>query len=345
MKQTIVYTIQDLQHPQIKQHLHDTIHGGGLVVFPTETVYGIGGNALDRLASKRIYEVKGRPSDNPLIVHIGSLEELQKYVKSTPLVSLKLMESFWPGPLTMIFEKNEVIPFETTGGLSTIAIRYPSNPVALDFIHSAQVPIAAPSANISGKPSSTEFKHVFQDLNGLVDVMIDGGPSTIGLESTVLDLTTPIPTILRPGSVTKEMIEACLGSFILDASEQSQVDVPKSPGMKYTHYKPSGNVIILYGDRQAVQSHVQEYMIHNPLIKTALICATDDESFYKDILLRPLGYRNQPSQIAKQVFSALREMDEWHAQMIFIHAFSTEDIGFAIMNRLLKAAGYQIIHL
>ncbi|MDP2424744.1 MAG: L-threonylcarbamoyladenylate synthase [Candidatus Izemoplasmatales bacterium] len=345
MKQTIVYTIQDLQDPQIKQHLHDTIHRGGLVVFPTETVYGIGGNALDKLASKRIYEVKGRPSDNPLIVHIGSIDELPKYVLQIPLVSLKLMESFWPGPLTMIFEKNDVVPLETTGGLSTIAIRYPSSPVALDFIRIAKVPIAAPSANISGKPSSTEFKHVFQDLNGLVDVMIDGGPSTIGLESTVLDVTTPIPTVLRPGSVTKEMIETCLGTFVQDASEQSSIDAPKSPGMKYTHYKPSGNVMILYGNRQAVQAHVQAYMKDNPLIKTALICATDDESFYKDMLLRPLGYRNQPSQIAKQVFSALREMDEWNVQMIFIHAFSTEDIGFAIMNRLLKAAGYHIMHL
>ncbi len=343
MKQTLIIKAEQVTQPDILKAIQTIIIGGGLVVFPTETVYGIGANALDKEASKKIYDVKGRPSDNPLIVHIGQSEELYLYAREVPDYAKSLIQAFWPGPLTLILKKQDIVPYTTTAGLDTVAIRLPKHETALALIQGVKLPLAAPSANLSGKPSATEFKHVFEDLNGKVDCIIDGGPSRIGIESTVLDCTKEIPTILRPGAVTQSMIERILQRPILDASTLQVEDAPKSPGMKYTHYKPKGDVTILYGPIEKVQEYVSSQV--DSSIPTAVICASDYELLFPKVRVRTLGYLSQPEWIAKQLFSALREMDEWGMQRIFIHSFPEVEIGHAVMNRLLKAAGYQTITL
>lgn len=343
MKQTLIIKAEQVTQPNILKTIQSIILDGGLVVFPTETVYGIGANALNKEASKKIYDVKGRPSDNPLIVHIGQIEELSIYAREVPDYAKSLIQAFWPGPLTLILKKQDIVPYTTTAGLDTVAIRLPKHETALALIQGLKLPLAAPSANLSGKPSATEFKHVYEDLNGKVDCIIDGGPSSIGIESTVLDCTQAIPTILRPGAITQSMIERILQRPILDASTLPIEDAPKSPGMKYTHYKPKGDVTILYGPIEKVQEYVISHV--DSSIPTAVICASDYELLFPKVRVRTLGYLSQPDWIAKQLFSALREMDEWGMKRIFIHSFPEVEIGHAVMNRLLKAAGYQTIKL
>jgi len=341
--QTKLYRQDELDNPMVLDHLRAIILRGGLVVFPTETVYGIGGNALDKEASQRIYAVKGRPSDNPLIVHIERPEELDRYAATIPTTAELLTKRFWPGPLTLILKKRANVPDATTAGLDTVAIRCPSHPVAQKLIRACGVPIAAPSANLSGRPSSTAFSHVVADLNGRVDAIIDGGDSPIGLESTVLDLTSEIPTILRPGSITKSMIEATLGSVVLDGSAKKSTDAPRSPGMKYTHYAPQGEVVLLYGEMTAIAAYVNAEIKRLPELKTAVICATDYHALFEGGFVLPIGLIDAPEEVAKHLFSALREMDERHMERIYIHAFQETEIGAAIMNRLLKAAGYKTL--
>jgi L-threonylcarbamoyladenylate synthase len=341
--QTTLYRQEELDNPKVLEHLRAIILRGGLVVFPTETVYGIGGNALDGEASRRIYAVKGRPSDNPLIVHIETPEELHNYVASIPKTAEVLIRRFWPGPLTLILKKRPIVPDQTTAGLDTVAIRCPSHPAAQALIRACGVPIAAPSANISGRPSSTTFAHVVADLSGLVDAIIDGGDSPIGLESTVLDLTSQTPTILRPGSITKSMLETALGQAVLDASAIRTTNAPRSPGMKYTHYAPQGEVVLLYGEMTAIATYANREIALHPDLKTAVICATDYAPLFTGCYVLPIGLIDAPEEVAKHLFSALREMDERHMKRIFIHAFSESEIGAAIMNRLLKAAGYKTV--
>ena len=344
---TTIYTIKDLYKDETYQNIAQVINDGGLVVFPTETVYGIGANALDKNASRKIYQVKGRPSDNPLIVHISTIDEVFKYVTEVNELGKKLMRVFWPGPLTLILKKNELIPDEITGGLKTVAIRIPNNEIALRIIKAAKTPICAPSANISGKPSSTLFNHVIEDFSGKVDIIIDGGQTTIGLESTVLDVTGETPIILRPGAITQEMIEEVLNQRIMiEKSDLSQLDIPKSPGMKYTHYSPKGKMFIAYGNKQKVIDFInQEVVEKEKTYKVAVICATEYQAQIKAKEKFVIGSLMNPEEIAANLFIALRKMDELKIEYIYTHSFPTNNIGYATMNRLLKASGNNVIIL
>ena len=344
MKTTLCWSAFDLLNRENQTKVKETIEEGNLIIFPTETVYGIGANGLNPEASKRIYQAKGRPSDNPLILHIGDRNDVYRYVRFVNLEAEKLMDAFWPGPLTMVFEKNESVPFETTGGLNTVAIRFPKNEVAQTLIRIAGVPIAAPSANLSGKPSSTLFEHVYDDFNGRVDIIIDGGPSEIGLESTVIDMTSDIPTILRPGFVTKKMIEMVLKHPVLDASDTKPTGKVKSPGMKYTHYKPKGDVLLIRGPIEAMVNYVHEQLKRHQGHTVAIICETEYKHLFT-VPVRALGSKENPLEMAHNLFSALRDMDKDQVEYIYIHYLNRDELGYALMNRLEKAAGYQIIDL
>ncbi|MDY0210052.1 MAG: L-threonylcarbamoyladenylate synthase [Acholeplasma sp.] len=339
---TIVYQTKDLDNPDKIKSLKELLNDNKLVVFPTETVYGLGGNALNPVSAKAIYEAKGRPSDNPLIVHIARASDVFLYAKDISSDALNLMAHFWPGPITFILNKTEVIPKETTGGLDTVAIRMPNHPVALKLIEGAKLPIAAPSANISGRPSSTEFKHVYEDFDGRVDAVIDGGQSIIGLESTVIDVTAK-PTILRPGAITKTMIETVLGYKVEDLSNTKPTEQVKSPGMKYTHYKPKGDVVLLQGNLIKALNYVKAQKDSN--LKMAVICPNQYEHVFKDFRLRLIGNVNNSNEIARNIFTSLRDMDEWHIDKIYIYYNQTDEVSYAVMNRLLKASGYQVIDL
>lgn len=316
---------------------------GGLVAFPTETVYGIGANALDVAVVKKIYEAKGRPSDNPLIVHIGDASEASHYVDHIPEIALPLMKAFWPGPLTMIFNKNQRIPDEITGGLSTVALRVPSHEVARQIIQLSGLPIAAPSANISGKPSPTEASHVIEDLSGRVDMIVDGGDANIGLESTVLDLTSDKPMILRPGGITKAMIEDVIGEVTLDKNmlSVSKDEVPRSPGMKYRHYAPKGRLTIYNGVSSKVIESINENVRKSVAsgLKVGVIATDEDIKLYACETVITIGSEHKPDEIAANLFKVLRRMDDLGIERIYTKAFHDKEIGTATMNRLLKAAG------
>lgn len=324
------------------------IRDGGLVAFPTETVYGLGANALDEQAAKKIYEAKGRPSDNPLIAHVSSEQELNPLVKGIPEAAKKLMEAFWPGPMTLIFPKSGIVPYGTTGGLDTVAVRMPSDPVARALIRLAGVPIAAPSANTSGRPSPTTAQHVWQDMEGKIEMILDGGPVGIGLESTIVDVTGEIPTILRPGAVTLEMLQEVLGDVKTDPAILGPMkeDVkPKAPGMKYRHYAPKANLTLVEGEQEAVTAEINR-MVKEKLeqgFKVGVICTDETKNCYPDGELRSLGLRAKEETIAHNLFAVLREFDDLQADYIYSESFSSASLGQAIMNRLTKAAGYHII--
>ncbi|QUH29507.1 L-threonylcarbamoyladenylate synthase [Vallitalea guaymasensis] len=325
------------------------LQNGGLVAFPTETVYGIGANSLEIDAVKKIYMAKGRPSDNPLIVHVAGKEDVKKYVTNISMTAEKLMDRFWPGPLTLIFEKKDIIPDNITGGLSTVAIRMPSHKIARSIIEASNLPIAAPSANVSGKPSPTMAKHVINDLSGKVDMIVDGGFSEIGLESTVLDVSGTTPTILRPGGITKEMLEEVIGSVSIDPAIKSSNKnlVPKAPGMKYRHYAPNAELIVFKGKSDKVVSHINELVnIEQQKDKKIGVIATKQtEDYYDCKNIISIGDKNNPEEIASNLFRVLREFDEMNVEIIYCEAFSKKDIGTATMNRLLKAAGNKIINI
>jgi L-threonylcarbamoyladenylate synthase len=321
------------------------LRNGGLVVFPTETVYGIGANALDETAARRIYEVKGRPSDNPLIVHVADPEDAIRYVKELTEDARLLMKTYWPGPLTLILPKNDIVPLATTAGLSTVAIRCPRHLGARALIREAGVPIAAPSANKSGRPSATRFDHVKEDMEGFVDAIVDGGASEIGLESTVLDLTAKTPTILRPGAVTKTMLEATLNKPVAMGKLSSETEAPKSPGMKYVHYAPKGEVTVLYGPIDIVAAYVNAVLNEDATHRHAVLCASEDTARFRAETVLGIGGLTDSEAVGKELFSALREMDRLKIDRIYIPAFPEAELGAAIMNRLLKAAGYRTLRL
>lgn len=325
----------------------DVLKHGGTVVFPTETVYGLGANALDGEAVKNIFKAKGRPSDNPLIVHVASLEDAKPLVESIPDNAYLVASSFCPGPLTIILKKSGIVPKVTTGGLDTVAVRIPNHNIALELIRKAKVPVAAPSANISGSPSPTCAKHVIQDLDGRVDVIIDGGSSTVGVESTVIDLTKDTPVIVRPGGVTLEQLKGVLGEVYLDPSLFKKDDNIKAiaPGMKYTHYSPNAEVIIVDGSLEKTVDKINKLInMYRLEGKTVGIMATDQtKKLYNFGQVISLGNRNNLEQIAANLFSVLREFDDLGMDVIIAESFSQENIGLAVMNRLVKAAGYNII--
>jgi L-threonylcarbamoyladenylate synthase len=322
------------------------IREGKLVAFPTETVYGLGGNAYDSTASARIYAAKGRPSDNPLIVHISEFSEIGPLVKKVPDVARALSDRFWPGPLTMILEKSDRIPKETTGGLDTVAIRMPSDPIAQVFIRASGGYIAAPSANISGRPSPTKASHVIEDLSGRVDMIIDGGEVGIGVESTIVDLSEGEPTILRPGYVTREMLSRVLGRVDIDTTILSGTDkkAPKAPGMKYRHYAPKGSMTLVEGQTAAVVKRINEEVAAAKAkgLKCGVLCTLETEADINADVKKCVGSRNDEAAIARSLYRVLREFDEEGAEVIFSESFKTDGFGQAVMNRLLKAAGYNV---
>ncbi len=324
------------------------IREGGLVAFPTETVYGLGGDALQRESSKRIYAAKGRPYDNPLIVHICRWEDIGKISIAIPAAAEELAKRFWPGPLTMILQKSDAVPPETTGGLSTVAVRMPENKIALALIRAAGGYIAAPSANISGKPSPTIAEHVREDLDGKIEMILDGGPVGIGLESTIIDLTEGKPTILRPGYITKEMLEEALGTEVgVDRAllDENSGQAPKAPGMKYRHYAPNGELTIVSGEPDAVTAAICRLSRERIQAgeKVGIICTDETRGFYEADCIASMGARADEDSIARHLYAVLRQFDALHITYIYSEAFSDKGVGQAIMNRLLKAAGHHIL--
>lgn len=324
------------------------IRDGKTVIFPTETVYGLGANALSNDAVAKIFIAKGRPQDNPLIVHVSNIEMVKTLIDK-PLNSdcLKLIDAFWPGALTIILKHSDKIPNLVSANLDTVGIRMPDHPIALKLIELAGVPIAAPSANLSGKPSPTEAEHVLNDMMGRVDMIITANQSRIGLESTVLDMSTNVPTLLRPGGVTVAQIESIIGPINIDESIHMTVDKPKSPGMKYTHYAPNAQLTIFKGISRnmisRIQSEVNQANINH--LKNAVITCDEHKENYKDTIVMSLGSIKKPDELASNLFNCLRECDKQGIQVVFAESFSEDDLGLALMNRLKKAAGFNIINV
>ena len=369
------------------------LKAGGLVAFPTETVYGLGGNGLDKEAARKIYAAKGRPSDNPLILHVSKMEEVYPLVESVPEKAKLLMESFWPGPLTLILKKSKIVPLESTGGLDTVAIRCPDNAMTLELIERAGLPVAGPSANLSGSPSPTEASHVYHDLSGRIEGILDDGAVGIGVESTILDMSTDRPTLLRPGAITLEDLTEVLGEKpeidpTLLGKKMEDGFIPKAPGMKYRHYAPKAEMVLFCSleekeseekeskkkeledktsekkrseDRISegkeseykVSKRIAEYLEEEgkgfPREKIAILCAEETKYFYQEmaekegIILKVLGRRDEPLSMTHNLFRILRECDEGEIELILSEGYSEEGIGFALMNRMKKAAGQKII--
>lgn len=323
---------------------------GGLVAFPTETVYGLGANALDEAAAKKIYAAKGRPSDNPLIAHIADMEGLKPLVSEIPEVAKRLAKAFWPGPLTMVFRKSDQVPYGTTGGLDTVAVRMPSDPVAGRLIQLAGIPVAAPSANTSGRPSPTLADHVWEDMSGKIDMLLDGGAVSIGLESTIVDVSGEVPVLLRPGAVTVEMLEDVIGRVEIDPAIMGKMDgkaKPKAPGMKYRHYAPKARLLLVQGELDQVVRTINRLTAEQADrgLRVGIICTEETKSRYTAGLIRCIGSREKEGTIAHNLFAVLREFDSLQADVIYSESFPADHLGQAIMNRLMKAAGYHTLNV
>lgn len=319
------------------------LKNGGIVAIPTETVYGLAANVFNETAVKNIFKAKGRPSDNPLIVHISKLSDIYKVVSEFPEKAQRLANKFWPGPLTMILPKNESIPNCVTGGMNSVAVRFPSHEIARKIIKESGTPLVAPSANISGKPSPTKFEHVINDLSGKVDALLDGGDCTVGVESTVLSLISEVPTILRPGLITQKELSSVIGNvkmskFVFESpSKNTQVI---SPGMKYKHYSPETEVILLSGS----SPNYSEYVNLNALKNVGAICFEEDIPFLK-VPYISYGKRKCPEQQAKNLFNALRDADKLNVKTVYAHFENENEVSDAVFNRLIRAAGFKFIKL
>ena len=367
----------------------EILRGGGLVAFPTETVYGLGGNGLDKEAAKKIYAAKGRPSDNPLILHVSSIEEVYPLVKALPEKAKKLMEAFWPGPLTLVLPKSDLVPKESTGGLETVALRSPENALTLSLIRACGFPIAGPSANLSGRPSPTEASHVFEDLGGRIEGILEDGAVGIGVESTIVDLSEDCPTLLRPGAITIEDLEEVLGEKVaidptLLGKSMAEGFTPKAPGMKYRHYAPKAEMILFkkkeedetrsgqeeiaelilsYGEKElsdcpekevkksvakAILSYGEKELSVSPDKRIWILCGEDTASLYAGdgrFTVQILGRREEPLSMTHNLFRLLRKADEEGVELILGECYSEEGVGFALMNRLKKAAGQRIFYV
>ncbi len=326
------------------------LQGGGLCAFPTETVYGLGGNALDASAAEKIYAAKGRPSDNPLIVHIETPSDASLYAETGELYE-KLAEAFMPGPLTVVLPKKEVIPDSVTGGLSTVGIRCPGHPAARELIRLAGVPIAAPSANISGRPSPTSASHCIDDLDGRVDCIIDGGESEVGLESTIVKITERGLTVLRPGAITPEMLMSVCEHIEVDGGVLEKLPdgvAPQAPGMKYRHYAPRAKVYLIKDkgeadfDRRLI-AFLQEQLESDP--ETGVLCFDEYLPYLEGENILSFGAKEDEAAHSRLLFDRLRRFDQTRADVIYATAGSTEGIGLALYNRMLKASGYTVIFL
>lgn len=323
------------------------IRQGGLVAFPTETVYGLGGDALNPESAKKIYAAKGRPSDNPLIVHICRMEDMEKIAANVSEEARKLANAFWPGPLTMILPKADCVPAETTGGLSTVAVRFPGHPAAQAFIEASGGFVAAPSANLSGRPSPTKARYVMEDMDGRIDMIIDGGDVEIGLESTIVDLTGDTPMILRPGHITQEMLTDVLERVETDRTILSgdSKERPRAPGMKYRHYAPQGELTIVTGSAEQVTEAINQLtgQAMEAGKKTGVIGTRETVADYCADSVKCVGARADEDEIARRLYTILREFDDEDVEVIYSESFDMTGMGQAIMNRLLKAAGHRII--
>ena len=325
------------------------IRNGGTVAFPTETVYGLGANALDDEAVRKIFIAKGRPQDNPLIIHV-STKEISELVKDVPEVAQKIIDKFWPGPLTVILEKKDIIPNVTSANLNTIGIRMPNSEIALKLIELAERPIAAPSANISGRPSPTEVERCVEDLNGRVDYIIGGESSDIGAESTIVDCTVKPPLVLRPGGITLEMLKEINPEIELDKALKSKPNddfKPKAPGMKYKHYAPNAHLKIIKGKNEKTIEIINE-IVENYIEKgndIAILTTNENLNKFNNGKVISLGSENDLKEIAKNLFEALRKCDDLGVQYILCQGFEENGVGLAIMNRLNKAAGYDILEV
>ena len=350
MKKTLVLEV-DSQKPQIEKIriAADFIKKGGLVAFPTETVYGLGADALNSEAVRALFEAKKRPLDNPPIVHVGDMKDVYRLAKDVPLKAEKLVKNFWPGPLTLIFGRSEIVPDVTVAGLDTIAVRMPRHNVALALIKESSCCISAPSANLAGKPSPTTAKHVLDDLNGRIDAVLDSGPTNIGVESTVLDMTVDPPKILRPGGTPYEMLKQILTSVELHpvavAEKELAIEKARSPGMKHRHYAPDADVIVVEGELSSVVGKVKELAeFHMGKCSKVGVLATDETvGYYRADVVKSLGSRRDLRAIAKNLFGSLREFDLEGVNVIIAEGISTEGLGLAVMNRLRKASGYKIV--
>ena len=339
---TKIYNITDTSDERLTE-IGDILSSGGLAAIPTETVYGLAANALDGEAVKKIFAAKGRPSDNPLIVHISELSQWDALVKEIPQKAIMLAKEFWPGPLTIILKKSDLIPLETSGGLDTVAVRMPSHPIARAVISASGVPLAAPSANTSGKPSPTSAKHVIDDLNGKIDAIVDSGKCSVGVESTVITLAAEIPTLLRPGGITPEMLSEVIGEIKIDDAVYNKLaegQVASSPGMKYKHYSPSASVVILKGSFEKFRSYVEAHKTD----ETAVLCFDGEEELLP-VKSISYGKANDPLSQAQAIFDALRKVDELGAKRVFARFPEKDGVGLAVFNRLVRAAAFNIIEL
>ena len=330
-----------VNNPQVVDAAH-FLRENEVVALPTETVYGLGGNAESDEAVAKIFAAKGRPSDNPLIIHIADREQLNRFVEEIPAKAEILMDAFWPGPLTVIFKKKEgVLSEKATAGLATVAVRMPDHPVALALLKVCGLPIAAPSANSSGKPSPTNAVHVMDDLNGKIAGVLDGGATGVGVESTVIDCTESVPVILRPGGVTKEQLEAVIGEVRVDPALTDEAAKPKAPGMKYRHYAPNAPLYMVSGTREFLQRLVEGKRQEG--LRVGVLTTMENVEFYHADVVFACGRRAELETVATALYDTLRRFNEADVDIIYSEVFSSKGVGHAIMNRLQKAAGYKLI--
>jgi L-threonylcarbamoyladenylate synthase len=350
MKETLMLKVDPEEPDKTKiQTAAKIIRKGGLVAFPTETVYGLGADALNPAAVLALFEAKKRPLDNPPIVHVADPKEVYRLVEEVPPKAKVLMDKFWPGPLTLIFKRSSIVPLVTVASLETVAIRMPKHKVALELIRQSSCPIAAPSANLAGKPSPTTAQHVYVDLNGRINAILDGGPTNIGVESTVIDLSVDPPMLLRPGGTTFETLKNVLNDMKLHAfvHAEEELSLPefRSPGMKHKHYAPKAEVILVEGNLPAVIAKVKEiaesYRLKDK--KVGILATDETQAFYKAYAVKSLGSRFNLATIAQNLFRLLREIDAENVDVIITEGVSSEGLGLAVMNRLRKASAYHII--
>jgi len=350
LKRTLVLKV-DSQEPEMEKIrvAADFIRKGGLVAFPTETVYGLGADSLNPRAVLALFEAKRRPLDNPPIVHVGNTKYVYRIIKEASPKAEKLMETFWPGPLTLIFKRSKIVPDVTVCGLNTIAIRMPNHNVALALLRESDCPIAAPSANLAGKPSPTTAKHVLDDLKGRIDAVLDAGPTRIGVESTVLDVTVDPPQILRPGGTPYEMLKKVLGKVELHpvavAEKEVLIEKARSPGVKHKHYAPNADMILVEGEIPAIIDKVKELaeFYKRKGNKVGVLATDETASYYRADVVKSLGSRSDLAVIANNLFRLLREFDLEGVNLIVAEGVPAKGLGLAVMNRLRKASGYRIV--
>jgi L-threonylcarbamoyladenylate synthase len=350
MKGTIILKVDSEKPDPVKiQVAAYLIQTGGLVAFPTETVYGLGADALNPSAVSALFEAKKRPLDNPPIVHVADPKEVARLVEEVPKKAQLLMDKFWPGPLTLIFRHSDIMPQVTVAGLDTVAIRMPNHKVALELIKQSRCPIAAPSANLAGKPSPTTAQHVFEDLNGRIDAILDGGATNIGVESTVVDMSVDPPMLLRPGGTSFEALKKVLGDLKLHPFVQAEQELSlqeiRSPGMKHKHYSPKAEVILVEGKTPAVVAEIKKlaesYTFKGK--KVGILATDETQTAYTTDVVKSLGSRSNLATVAQNLFRLLREVDAENVDVIIAEGVSSEGLGLAVMNRLRKASGYHII--